>query len=134
MPSAYTVPPVRTVQEERQANGLPASPHVVFQPFMSMRHASTCQFDTGGIAGFWFVRQVLGGAHSRFGFMENAEYLKWRELSVTFSAPKKWANAFAAERMSLTLSGRNLATSRDTAESTPRSTAKAKRSLPSATS
>ena len=42
--------------------------------------------------------------------MENADYIKWRELSVTYNAPKKWARAFGGDRLGITLSGRNLAT------------------------
>ena len=42
--------------------------------------------------------------------MEDAEFLKLRELSVTFFAPDDWARWFRADRLSLTLTGRNLAT------------------------
>ncbi len=54
--------------------------------------------------------RFLGAKNSRFGYMENADYMKWRELSVTFNAPKNWARAFSADRLGITLSGRNLAT------------------------
>lgn len=52
--------------------------------------------------------RFLGANSSKDGFMEKADYLKWRELSVTFNAPQSLARAFRAERASLTLSGRNL--------------------------
>lgn len=54
--------------------------------------------------------RFLGAKNSRFGFMENADYIKWRELSVTYNVPKKWARAFGGDRLGITLSGRNLAT------------------------
>ncbi len=52
----------------------------------------------------------LGSLNTNYGFKEHSDYMKWRELSVTYNAPKSWANAFRADRVSLTLSGRNLAT------------------------
>lgn len=52
--------------------------------------------------------RFLGANSTRDGFMEKADYLKWRELSVTFNAPQSVARALAAERASLTFSGRNL--------------------------
>jgi TonB-linked SusC/RagA family outer membrane protein len=52
----------------------------------------------------------LGSRNTNYGFKEHSDYMKWRELSVTYNAPKSWANAFRADRVSLTLSGRNLAT------------------------
>ncbi|MGE0439298.1 MAG: SusC/RagA family TonB-linked outer membrane protein [Gemmatimonadales bacterium] len=53
--------------------------------------------------------RFLGSNNTNFGFIDPADYFKWRELSVTFNAPKKWAQAFTAERLSITASGRNLA-------------------------
>lgn len=53
---------------------------------------------------------AFSGAPTPFGFIEDAEFLKLRELSVTFVAPDNWARLFRAERVSLTLAGRNLAT------------------------
>ncbi len=55
--------------------------------------------------------RFLGAKNSRFGYMEDADYIKWRELSVTYNAPKKWARAFGGDRLGITLSGRNLWTS-----------------------
>jgi TonB-linked SusC/RagA family outer membrane protein len=52
----------------------------------------------------------LGSLNTNSGYIEPQDYLKWRELSVTFNAPKKWAQAFGGDRLSLSLSGRNLAT------------------------
>jgi TonB-linked SusC/RagA family outer membrane protein len=47
------------------------------------------------------------------GYIENASFWKLRELSVTLFAPEEWAARFGAERLSLTLSGRNLFTITD---------------------
>lgn len=47
---------------------------------------------------------------TRFGFFEDADFVKLRELSLTFFAPGNWARALRAEGLSLTLTGRNLAT------------------------
>jgi len=55
--------------------------------------------------------RFLGARNSRFGYMEDAEYIKWRELSITYNAPRSLARTFSADRLSITLSGRNLLTS-----------------------
>jgi TonB-linked SusC/RagA family outer membrane protein len=54
--------------------------------------------------------RTFSGTATTFGFLEDAEFLKLRELSLTFFPPDSWARLFRAERMSLTLTGRNLAT------------------------
>lgn len=48
-----------------------------------------------------------------FAFFEPGWFIKLRELSLTYTAPDSWARAFRAERMSITLSGRNLWTITD---------------------
>ena len=50
----------------------------------------------------------LPGGGNAFAFLEPGWFIKLRELSLTFSAPDRWARAFRADRLSLTLSGRNL--------------------------
>ena len=50
---------------------------------------------------------------NEFAFLEPGWFIKLRELSLTFFAPDKWARAFRADRLSLTLAGRNLATITD---------------------
>jgi hypothetical protein len=48
---------------------------------------------------------------SAAGYVEKADFYKWRELSVTLSTPEAWANHFRAIRgLRLTVAGRNLAT------------------------
>ena len=46
-------------------------------------------------------------------FAEPGWFIKMRELSLTFNAPDSWARRFRANRMSLTLAGRNLWTTTD---------------------
>jgi hypothetical protein len=48
---------------------------------------------------------------SAAGFVEKANFVKWRELSITLRAPSELArNLGALNGLSLTLAGRNLAT------------------------
>ena len=44
------------------------------------------------------------------GFFEDAGFLKLREVSLTYTAPGAWASRIGASTLSLTLTGRNLAT------------------------
>jgi TonB-linked SusC/RagA family outer membrane protein len=44
------------------------------------------------------------------GYIQDASFTRLRELSVTVTAPKRWAAAAKAENLSLTLAGRNLVT------------------------
>jgi TonB-linked SusC/RagA family outer membrane protein len=44
------------------------------------------------------------------GFFEDAGFLKLREVSLTYTAPTEWASRIGASTLSLTVSGRNLAT------------------------
>lgn len=49
-------------------------------------------------------------ARTPVGFMEDGDFVKLREAGVTLLAPGSWANRIGAEGLSLTLTGRNLAT------------------------
>jgi len=42
------------------------------------------------------------------GFYEDGSFTRFRELSVSYQMPTKWANAFKAERWNVVLTGRNL--------------------------
>lgn len=53
------------------------------------------------------------------GYLEPGWFIKLRELSLTFLAPDSWANALQTNRLSLTLTGRNLATITDYQGSDP---------------
>ncbi len=44
------------------------------------------------------------------GFIEDADFVKLREVSLTFALPRDLAGSFGAKGLSLTLAGRNLAT------------------------
>ncbi len=44
------------------------------------------------------------------GFSEDADFVKFRELSLTLGLPTGWADRFGASGLSLTLAGRNLKT------------------------
>ncbi|MEO6057999.1 MAG: TonB-dependent receptor, partial [Gemmatimonadales bacterium] len=56
---------------------------------------------------------VLNVGANEFAFLEPGWFIKLRELSLTFFAPDRWARAFRADRLSLTLAGRNLGTITD---------------------
>ena len=47
-------------------------------------------------------------SRTQWGFIEKATYVRLREASATYDFPNQWARAFRAERLSLTVSGRNL--------------------------
>jgi TonB-dependent SusC/RagA subfamily outer membrane receptor len=53
------------------------------------------------------------------GYLEPGWFIKLREVSATFTAPQSWANAVRLDRLSLTLTGRNLATITDYKGSDP---------------
>ncbi len=53
------------------------------------------------------LRQVPG--FTQYGYVHNTNFVRLRELSVTYTFPDRFARAFAANRLSLTASGRNLA-------------------------
>ena len=44
------------------------------------------------------------------GYGENGSFTKLREVSLTYTVPDTWAGALGAERLALTVSGRNLKT------------------------
>ena len=44
------------------------------------------------------------------GFVEDADFVKFREVSLTLGLPTNWADRFGASGLSLTLAGRNLKT------------------------
>lgn len=55
----------------------------------------------------------LPGGGNSVAFLEPGWFIKLRELSLTFEMPDRWARAFRASRLSLTLAGRNLWTITD---------------------
>jgi TonB-linked SusC/RagA family outer membrane protein len=55
----------------------------------------------------------LPGGGNSVAFLEPGWFIKLREVSLTVEAPDRWARAFRASRLSLTLAGRNLWTITD---------------------
>jgi hypothetical protein len=53
------------------------------------------------------VANILG---TQAGYMEDADFIKLREVSVTYDVPAKLASRIRAGSLSLTIAGRNLAT------------------------
>jgi hypothetical protein len=56
------------------------------------------------------VARRFGPGNSNYGYIENGEFLKLRELSVTYLASANVARMFGARSLTVTASGRNLAT------------------------
>ena len=53
------------------------------------------------------VANILG---TQAGYMQDADFIKFRELSLTYDAPAKWGSRIGASTLSFTIAGRNLAT------------------------
>lgn len=49
-----------------------------------------------------------GTLNTSFGYLQNGQYWRFRELSATWTAPARFAQRFRASSASLTLGGRNL--------------------------
>jgi hypothetical protein len=45
---------------------------------------------------------------TQYGFLENASFVRWRELAVTYSLPDAFARRIRAQTVNLTATGRNL--------------------------
>ncbi len=63
-------------------------------------------------ASLWEQARVVAlretGTTTQYGFMEKADFLRLRELAVTYVLPQSWAQAARARSLSVTLAGRNL--------------------------
>jgi TonB-dependent starch-binding outer membrane protein SusC len=53
------------------------------------------------------VANILG---TQAGYMQDADFIKLRELSLTYDAPARWSSFVGAASLSFTVAGRNLAT------------------------
>jgi len=53
--------------------------------------------------------QMLNSAYPLM-FIEKADFLKIREITVTYTLPAEWVNSFRLRTMSLTFAARNIAT------------------------
>ena len=47
-------------------------------------------------------------SRSQWGYVEKAEFLRFREVSATLQLPETWANEFRVKTMSVTAAARNL--------------------------
>lgn len=56
------------------------------------------------------VARRFHGSATLWGYIEDSEFLKLREVAVTYNIPDRWAAAIGAKRANLTFAGRNLAT------------------------
>jgi hypothetical protein len=57
------------------------------------------------------ARSVASGVLGNdVGFVEDASFVKFRELSLTYTVPEQWANRVGAKGLSVTIAGRNLHT------------------------
>jgi len=54
--------------------------------------------------------KAVAGFATPIGFVEDAAFVKLREVSLTYTPPAAWAGRFGAQGASLTLAARNLAT------------------------
>jgi hypothetical protein len=70
--------------------------HALNDPSSSLRDQAE------GIAALFYTTPV--------GYMEDADFVKLREVALTFTAPDDLARRFRASGLSLTIAGRNLAT------------------------
>ena len=64
--------------------------------------SSSLQDQAEGVAALFYATPA--------GYMDEADFLKLREVSLTFTAPDEWARRMRAAGVSLTIAGRNLAT------------------------
>lgn len=72
-----------------------------------------CRGDIDPTAPLWEQARAIAvrvhPSQTQAGYVEKTNMLRFRELSLTYSLPDKWAHAFSASRMSFTAAGRNLA-------------------------
>jgi hypothetical protein len=57
----------------------------------------------------WLDENLALAPFSGLNTIKKADYLRWRELSLTYNVPTQFVERFGGRRLSLTLSGRNLA-------------------------
>lgn len=82
--------------------------------------ANNCQAINDPTADQWLQARAIaartagaapgGAGATAAGYIEDASFMKLRELTFTYSAPESWARALRATRLNFTLAGRNLAT------------------------
>jgi TonB-linked SusC/RagA family outer membrane protein len=81
--------------------------------------ANNCQAINDPTAPLWLQARAIaartagaapGTGATAAGYIEDASFMKLRELSLTYFAPESWARALRATRLSITVAGRNLKT------------------------
>ena len=56
------------------------------------------------------VARRFHGSATNWGYLEKGDFLKLRELSVTYNLPDRWAQAIGTQHANITFAGRNLHT------------------------
>lgn len=56
----------------------------------------------------WLNDQLALAPFSGLNTIKDADFVRWRELSLTYRVPSRWLQGLGARRLSLTASGRNL--------------------------
>ncbi len=54
------------------------------------------------------AQALLTGGGNVYGYMEDADFIRLRELSLTLTAPRSWADRMRARAVSFTIAGQNL--------------------------
>jgi hypothetical protein len=57
----------------------------------------------------WGTEMISYGPHSGLHAVERADFVRWRELSLTYTTPQEVARRFRMDNLAITLSARNLA-------------------------
>ena len=82
--------------------------------------ANNCQAINDRNADLWLQARAIaartagaapnGSGATAAGYIEDASFMKLRELTFTYTAPTSWARVVGASRLNFTVAGRNLAT------------------------
>ena len=77
----------------------------------SLYNFANCQWDYQKNTSIKNQQAVVGDfLGTDAGFIENAAFWKWREISLTMTAPDKWASSMRIRGFNFTIAGRNLHT------------------------
>jgi TonB-linked SusC/RagA family outer membrane protein len=82
--------------------------------FRCISTGNNCRGIMDQSAPFWeqarAVARRFSGSQTNYGYIEDAEFMKLRELSVTYVVPTRWARMVGSDRITVTAAGRNLHT------------------------
>ena len=77
----------------------------------SLYNFANCQWDYQKNTSIKNQQAVVGDfLGTDAGFIENAAFWKWREISLTMTAPDQWASSMHMRGVNFTIAGRNLHT------------------------